>query len=175
MSKSHMLALFTDFDEAAAVIREMKSSDLKGFDLKDVTLKSPIEHREISELLGPRPVYVQLFTLFGAVLGALLGFLFISSSQATFLLQPKGGKPIIPIPPDMVLVYELFILFGVYITVVGFFVGARLPSKRHALYSAKVSEDQIGILIKADDSAMPALKGIFTRHNALEIIEDDGK
>ncbi len=175
MSKSHVLALFTDFDAASATIREIKSSGLKGFDLKDVTLKSPIEHREIAELLGPRPVYVQVFTFFGAILGALLGFLFISSSQATFLLQPKGGKPIIPVPPDMVLTYELFILFGVYITVIGFFLGAKLPSKRHALYSTKVSVDQIGILIKADDSAMPALKDLFTRHKALEIIGDGGK
>lgn len=175
MSKSHIFALFTDFDEASAAIREIKASDLKGFDLKDLTLKSPIEHPEIAELLGPRPVYVQVFTLFGATLGALFGFLFVSSSQATFLLQPKGGKPIIPVPPDMVLVYELFILFGVYITVIGFFLGAHLPSKRHALYSAKVSEDQIGILIKADDSTMPALKDLFTRHKALEIIGDGGK
>ncbi|MBY0577427.1 MAG: DUF3341 domain-containing protein [Burkholderiales bacterium] len=175
MSKSHMLALFNDFDEASAAIRELKASNLEGFDLKDVTLKSPIEHPEIEELLGKRPVYVQLFTFFGATFGALLGFLFISSAQATFLMQPKGGKPIIPIPPDMVLTYELFILGGVYITVLGFFIGAKLPMKRHKLYNARVSEDQIGILIKAEDTAMPAIKDLFTKHRALEIIGEGGK
>ncbi|NNM81426.1 MAG: DUF3341 domain-containing protein [Burkholderiales bacterium] len=175
MSKSHMLALFTDFDEASASIRELKVSNIQGFNLKDVTLKSPIEHPEIEELLGDRPVYVQFFTLFGALFGGIGGFAFISSCQATFLLQPKGGKPVIPIPPDMVLTYELFILFGVYITVLGFFIGAKLPMKRHKLYNARVSEDQIGILIKAEDTAMPAIKDLFTRHKVLEIIGEGGK
>lgn len=175
MSKSHVLALFNDFDAATSAIKELKSTDLPGFELKDLTIKSPIEHPEIEGLLGDRPVYVQVYTAIGAVMGALLGFLFVASDQATFLLQPKGGKPVIPIPADMIIVYELFILFGVYITIFGFLVGARLPMKRHALYNASVSADQIGILIKAEDGIMPAIKDLFTRHKALEIIGESGK
>lgn len=174
MSKSHILALFSDFDQASIAIRELKASNVPGFELKDLTLKSPIEHPEIEELLGKRPVYVRIFTFFGALFVPLLGFLFVSSSQATFLLQPKGGKPVIPIPPDMVLCYEFFILGGVYLTVLGFFISAKLPMKRHKLYNARVSEDQIGILIKADDIAMPTIKDLFTRHKVLEIIGEVG-
>ena len=87
----------------------------------------------------------------------------------------KGGKPIVPIPPDMVLTYELFILGGVYITVLGFLICAGLPARRSPLYSAKVSEDQIGILVKASESAASTLKDIFTKHKALEIQEEVGK
>ena len=54
----------------------------------------------------------------------MLGFLFLASSQGNFFAQQKGGKPIIPIPPDMVLTYELLILGGVYITVLGFLISA---------------------------------------------------
>ena len=87
----------------------------------------------------------------------------------------KGGKPIVPIPPDLVLTYEMFILGGVYITVLGFLICAGLPARRSSLYSAKVSEDQIGILVKADASAIATIKAVFTKHHALEIQEEAGK
>jgi hypothetical protein len=87
----------------------------------------------------------------------------------------KGGKPIVPLPPDFVLTYEMFILGGVYITVLGFLICAGLPARRSALYSAKVSTDQIGLLVKVDDSSAATLRNIFTKHKALEIQEEAGK
>ncbi len=176
MSQRYMLALYNNFDEAEKVVKELRSTDIKGFNADDdLTVKSPIEHPDVEEFLGPKPIKVQWFTLVGASLGGLLGFLFISSAQANFYAQMKGGKPIIPIPPNMVLTYEMFILGGVYITVLGFLICAGLPAKRSPLYSAKVSEDQIGILVKADEAGAATLKGIFTKHNALEIQEEAGR
>ena len=118
---------------------------------------------------------MQWFTLVGALLGGSLGFLGISSAQANFFMQMKGGKPIVPLPANFVLTYELFILGGVYITILGFLICAALPAKRSALYNAKVSVDNIGILVKGDESAISALKAIFTKHQALEIQEEAGK
>ena len=176
MSQRYLLALYNNFDEAEAVVRELRNTDIKGFNADDdLIVKSPIEHPEVEEFLGEKPVKVQWFTLVGALLGGLLAFSLISGSQANFYAQMKGGKPIVPIPPNMVLTYEMFILGGVYITVLGFLICAGLPAKRSPLYSAKVSEDQIGILVKADDSTAAILKGIFTKHKALEIQEEAGR
>jgi hypothetical protein len=174
MAKSHTLALFNNFDQAAKAIGELKASKLDGFRMEDVTLKSPIEHPEIAEALGPRPVYVQIYTLVGAVMGAVLGFLFIASDQANFLLQVRGGRPVVPIPPDMVITYELFILFGVLVTVLGCFIAWKLPGKRSPLYNASISEDKIGILVKADDACIAKVNEIFRRHLALEIVGEHG-
>jgi hypothetical protein len=176
MSKRHLLALFTDFDAAEKVVTELRNLGIKGFNAeKDMIVKSPIEHPEVEEFLGDRPVRVQWFTLFGAVgMGALM-FLLISASQGNFFAQMKGGKPIVPFPPNFVLTYELFILGGVYITVLGFLICAGLPARRSPLYSAKVSEDQIGILVQSEESASGTLKSIFTKHQALEIQEEAGK
>lgn len=176
MSKRHLLALFNNFDEAEKVVTELRNLGIKGFNAeKDMIVKSPIEHPEVEEFLGDRPVRVQWFTLFGAVgMGALM-FLLISAAQGNFFAQMKGGKPIVPFPPNFVLTYEMFILGGVYITVLGFLFCAGLPARRSPLYSAKVSEDQIGILVQADESASGTLKSIFTKHQALEIQEEAGK
>ncbi len=176
MSKRYLLALYNNFDEAEAVVKELRTTEIKGFDVNDdLTIKSPIEHPEVEEFLGDKPVNVQWFTLVGATLGGLLAFFLIAGSQASFYSQMKGGKPIVPIPPDMVLTYEMFILGGVYITVLGFLICAGLPARRSPLYSAKVSEDQIGILVKSDESATATLRNIFTKHRALEIQEEAGK
>jgi Protein of unknown function (DUF3341) len=176
MSQRHLLALFSNFDEAEQVIKELRNTSIKGFDVNnDLVVKSPIEHPEVEEMLGDKPVYVQWFTLFGALMGGLLGFFLISGAQANFYAQIKGGKPIVPFPPNFVLTYEMFILGGVFISILGFLICAGLPARRSPLYSTKVSEDQIGILVKADDAAISTLKNIFTKHEALEIQEEAGK
>jgi len=176
MSKRHLLALFSNFDEAEAVVKELRGAKLKGFNAdKDMIVKSPIEHPEVEGFLGDKPVYVQWFTLGGALMGGLLGFFLISGAQANFYAQLKGGKPIVPFPPNFVLTYEMFILGGVFITVLGFLICAGLPARRSPLYSANVSEDRIGILVKSDESAANSLKAIFAKHHALEIQEEAGK
>ncbi len=176
MSKRHLLALYSNFDEAEAVVKELRTATINGFDVKDdMVIKSPIEHPEVEEFLGDKPVYVQWFTLIGALLGGLFGFFLISGAQANFYMQLKGGKPIVPFPPNFVLTYEMFILGGVFITILGFLICAGLPAKRSALYSSKVSVDNIAILVKAEEGAISVLKAIFTKHKALEIQEEAGK
>jgi hypothetical protein len=175
MSQHHILALFNNFEDAEAAIYELRAADIKGFNFDDLTLKSPIEHHEVEDILGPRSANVQWFTLGGSILGGLLGFFLISGAQANFFAQMKGGKPIVPLPANFVLTYEMFILGGVFISVLGFLVCAGLPAKRSPLYSAKVSEDQIGVLVKADASAMAKIKQVFLSHEALEIQEEAGK
>ncbi|MGC2164439.1 MAG: DUF3341 domain-containing protein [Gallionella sp.] len=176
MSKRHLLALYSNFDEAERVVDELRNTHISGFNVNDdLIVKSPIEHPEVEDFLGDKPVYVQWFTLFGALMGGLLGFFLISGAQANFYAQIKGGKPIVPLPPNFVLTYEMFILGGVFITVLGFLICAGLPARRSPLYSANVSEDQIGILVKAEESAAKTLKAIFTKHQAQEIQEEAAK
>lgn len=176
MSQRHLLALFSNFDAAGAVVKELRNTSIKGFDSsKDMIMKSPIEHPEVEEILGYKPVYVRWYTLGGALTGGILAFFLLAGAQAVFFAQSKGGKPIVPFPPNFVLTYEMLILGGVYITVLGFLICAGLPHRRSSLYSAKVSEDQIGILVKSDESASNTLKAIFAKHQALEIQEEAGK
>jgi hypothetical protein len=170
-----LLALFNNFDEAEAVISELSKADLKGFNaVDDLVIQSPIELPEVEQLLGEKPVYVQWFTLIGATLGGVLAFWLIAGSQANFYAQMKGGKPIVPIPPDFVLTYEMFILGGIYFTVIGFLICAGLPAKRSPLYSQNLTEGQIGVLVKGEEDAMATLRAIFIKHNALEIQEEVG-
>lgn len=171
MKRHSVMALFSDFEEAFGAISDIRHAAVPGISVDDITLKSPIEHPEIEEVLGERPVHIQKVTLFGALFGLTFGFLFLSGAQATFLVQPQGGKPVIPLPTNFVLMYEMLIFFGVWMTFFAFLFLSGLFKKRHPLYSEKVSLDQIGVLLEVEEDKLQPLKDLFKKHKAVEIRE----
>ncbi len=174
MSKRYRIkALFSDFEEAFAALSDIRHSKVPGVSIDDVKLNSPIEHPEIEEVLGERPVHIPKLTLAGATFGLVFGFLFLASAQATFLVQPQGGKPVIPLPSNFVLVYEMLIFFGVWTTFFAFLFMSGLFRKRGNLYSEKVSLDQIGVIVEADEAQRDKLKSLFKTHKSLEIREEE--
>jgi hypothetical protein len=172
MSKKRMLGLFSDFEEAHDAIADIRRNEVPGLTIDDVTMKSPIEHPEVEEVLGDRPVHIQKVTLFGAVFGATFGFIFLASAQATFLVQPQGGKAVIPLPSNFTLVYEMLIFFAVWLTFFSFIFMSGLLKKRSTLYSEKISLDQIAIIVVIDEEIGESVKELFQKHKALEIREE---
>ena len=172
MSKKRMLGLFSDFEEAHDAIADIRRNAVPGLTIDDVTMNSPIEHPEVEEVLGDRPVHIQKVTLFGAVFGATFGFIFLASAQATFLVQPQGGKAVIPLPSNFTLVYEMLIFFAVWLTFFSFIFMSGLLKKRSTLYSEKISLDQIAIIVVVDEEIDESVKELFQKHKVLEIREE---
>lgn len=174
MAKRHyMLALFNNFEEVREAIIELKVMDLREGGVEEMRMTSPIPHPELEEVIGARPVVVQRFTFTGAVLGLICGFLLTAGlAQGMFTVQPQGGKAVIPIPADLIIMFELTILLGVWFTVFGFLFGARLPRRRSRLYSRRVGEDQVGLLLEVLDSHYMRVKDLLWQRKALEIMED---
>ncbi len=172
MSKKRIMGLFSDFEEAHDAIADIRRNAVPGLTVDNVTMTSPIEHPEVEEILGDRPVHIQKFTLFGAIFGVTFGFLFLSGAQATFLVQPQGGKAVIPLPSNFTLMYEMLIFFGVWFTFFAFLFLSGLLKKRSALYSEKVSLDQVAIIVEIDGSLDEPVKELFQKHKVLEIREE---
>jgi len=178
MRKNHrVLASFKDFDGAFDAIKEIRSEKISGVCLDDVTLNSPIEHPEIDEVLGKRPAYIARFAFFGAVFGLVFGFIFIASSQAGFLVQPVGGKPVIPLVSNTVLIYEMFIFFAVWSIFFGFMLMSGLLKNslgmlfgaKKSLYNSSVSVDEVAVIVQTDELLIGYLKEMFERHQALDV------
>lgn len=90
---------------------------------------TPFSVPEVEKIL-PRPrSRVRLFALIGAGTGTIAGF---ALTILTTLSWPMivGGKPIISIPPFIIIAFALTILFGSLSTFVGFLLLSRLPSLR---------------------------------------------
>jgi hypothetical protein len=173
MKKYRILGLFDNFDEAFSAVSEIRHARVPGVSVDDVTLNSPIEHPEIEEVLGERPIHVPKFTLAGASFGLIFGFLFIAGAQASFLVQPQGGKPVVPLPSNFVLVYEMLIFFGVWTTFFAFLFLAGLFRKRHNLYSEKVSLDQVGVIVELSEANLEPMKALFKEHKVVEVREEE--
>ncbi len=170
--KHFLFGVFDDFEKARDVVSELKVLDLKEKVIDNIELYSPIEHPEVEEMLGEFHQPIQRFTFFGAITGAVCAFLLVAAAaQSMFTVQPQGGKPVIPLPMDIVITYEGTIMFGVYSTIVAFLIYSGLPRRLKKYYSQKVSEDQIGIEVQIEPAKSDKARAVLEKCGAVEIRE----
>jgi hypothetical protein len=163
----HVMGLFTQDDQAAAVIRELHEKPWK---LKQV--HSPIPSRLIAEALKLKKSRVGLFTLFGGILGLLSGF-----ALAVFTADKWGliisGKPIVAFIPFAIVGFEFTILFSVFGNVIGFLASARLPRfSGLEFYDPRCSSDRFGILATCEDGQQEDLEAFFRQHKGEILVFD---
>ncbi len=139
------VGLFHEPQSALAAAGSLKSA---GFATPE--LMSPIPLEGVEEVLGEKKSVIKRFTFFGAVIGGLSGFL-LAAGTAVLYLHPTGGRPIITIPPYLIITYELTILFGIVFTVLGFFISARLPAFRDRVYVPETAVDKFAVSVGCDN------------------------
>ena len=85
----------------------------------------------MDDAVNPKPSRVRLYTLIGGLTGVVTGYaltLWMANDWQIMI----GGKPYSSIPPYTIIAFELTILFGGLMTVLGLFIHGKLPSPRHA-------------------------------------------
>ena len=84
---------------------------------KDITVTAPLPRHEIEEMLyDGEPSPVRWFTLFGALFGGTAGFILCSLTHVNWPMIIPAGKPLVSIPPFIVIVFEATVLFGCLFT-----------------------------------------------------------
>ncbi len=141
---THALGLFHEPEAALAA-----AGQLKGAGFARPELMSPIPLEGVEEVLGPKKSVIKRFTLFGAITGGVSGFA-LAAGTAVLYLHPTGGRPIIAIPPFLIITYELTILFGILATVLGFFISSRLPAFRERVYVPETAVDKFAVTVACD-------------------------
>ena len=111
-----VVGLFHDPQSALAAAGELKNA---GFETPE--LMSPVPIEGVEEVLGKKKSIIKNFTFFGGLIGGISGFT-LASVTAILYPHPVGGRPIITIPPYLIITYELTILFGILFTVLGFLI-----------------------------------------------------
>ena len=139
-----IIGLFHDPESALAA-----AGKLKGAGIGTPELQSPIPLHGVEEVLGENKSVIKRFTFFGGLIGALSGFT-LAAGTAVLYLHPTGGRPIIAIPPYLIITYELTILFGIVATVIGFLISARLPAIRQRVYVPEAAVDKFAVTIACD-------------------------
>ena len=144
MADTTLLALFEDIDPAAdaiEILHEMGITD----DNINVISGVPVTHK----MLG-RPhssTNVSRLALGGAVAGFCFGA-FLNYGTPYLYPVPVGGQYITPIPPGMILIFEMTMLFALLSTFLGVFLDSYFPNYRPLEYVPEISDGKIGIFFK---------------------------
>jgi hypothetical protein len=132
-------------------------------------LMSPVPVEGVEEVLGRNKSAIKRFTFFGCIFGACFGFS-LAAGTAMLYLHPTGGRPIITVPPFLIITYEMGILFGILATVIGFFISARLPAMSDRVYVPEASVDKFVVTVPCSNrEEFDRAEGILRNADAEEI------
>jgi hypothetical protein len=150
--------------DVSTVVRKLKS---RGFE--DLTTYSPAPFEEIEEAEDPTPSGVRAFTLIGGLVGVITGFgiqIWMSMDWPIKI----AGKNIAAIPPMWIIGFELTILFGGVLTVIGLVILAGLyPRPLDEHYSPRFSADEFGVVVNCEERDVAEVESLMRGHNAKEV------
>jgi molybdopterin-containing oxidoreductase family membrane subunit len=147
--------------------------DLKQAGYRDMQVMTPFPRHEVEELLyDGEPSPVRWFTLCGGIFGATMAFTMASLMSANWPMIMPGGKPLVSVPPFIVITFEGTILWGSLFTFIGLLLFCRLPARDHvqAVKDPRFSNDHFGIVLErvgAQDAAK--IKSILAHSGAIEV------
>ena len=137
-----VLGVLSDPTSTAKAIRDLKQS---GFG--DLDAYSPVPSHEIEEAMDRGPSVVRTWTLIGCLTGVTIGYGMPIWMSLDYPLV-VGGKPLASIPPYTTIGFELNILLGVILTVVGLmFHGIWKTRTDRGVYRPTFSGDEFGCVV----------------------------
>jgi len=141
MSAPAVVGVFAYLDDVVAAVAALKARGVT-----QLTVYSPVPRHELDEVLARPESPVRRFTLFGGLAGVSFGFFYAIATSLDWPLV-VGGKPIVSVPPFVVIGFETTILLGALATVAGMLLNAKLPRLgRSPGYDPRFSNDRFGIV-----------------------------
>ncbi len=143
-----VLAVFADVDAAARAVRALREARHA-----DIRIASPAPFPALVEALGRPRSRLDSVTLSGAALGVAGGFALCIGTALAWPLM-TGGKPIVSIPPFVIIAFELSVLVGAGVNLAALAVSAGRGRRRRAVpYDPRFSADHIGVFVVGGDTA----------------------
>lgn len=146
MTDTTLLALFDEdkIDPAADAIEKLHEMGIP-HDNINVISGVPLSHK----ILGRSHPWTNVSRL--ALGGAIAGFLFgtfLNYGTPYLYHVPVGGQYITPVPPGMIIIFEMTMLFALLATFLGVFLDSFFPNYRPLEYVPEISDGKIGIFFK---------------------------
>jgi mono/diheme cytochrome c family protein len=165
MADFHLLGLFNNVDSAADAIEKLHKQGISD-DL--ITVISGIPYKP--EILG-RPHFhsrIGLVSLGGAILG-LLGASFLT--VGLFLLYPiiVGGQPLVPIPPSLIVFFEIAMLGTMWSAFFGLLWLSGLPAFNKEPYDERITAGYIGVQMIANSRQTDLIERLFKESGAVDL------
>jgi mono/diheme cytochrome c family protein len=165
MTRDLLLGLFKEPTEAAQAIDGLRQL---GVAEAEITVMSGVPY-EPEVLARPRHKgrLVQI-SLLGALAGVLAA-LFLT--VGTFELYPliQGGQPLVPVPPSLIILFEITMLGTMGTVFLGFLVLNGFPVFGRPAYDQRITAGEIGVLAEMDQQVAAQAETAFREAGASDV------
>ncbi len=150
--------------QAAAAVKQLRS---RGY--TDLETYAPAPFPEVEDAVDPKPSRVRLMTLVGGLVGVVTGYAMTIWMANNWQIM-IGGKPFTSIPPYTIIAFELTILFGGILTVVGLFIFGKMPKfKLDPAYSSRFSAEDFGVVVRCREQDVAEIDALLRENDATEV------
>jgi ActD protein len=160
-----VLAVFGHLDSTVSAIEELKRSGHRDF-----TVYSPLPRHELEHALAQPVSPVRAYTLIGGISGCAIGAWIALYMSYDWPIQ-VGGKTIGSIPPYVVIMFEMTVLFGALTTLLGVVFNALLAARQQGTiaYDPRFTNDKFGIFVPAAAAQAGRVETLLTGCGAEEV------
>jgi hypothetical protein len=115
---------------------------------------------------------VRYWQLFGGIIGVLTAIAITFGTSWEWNLI-AGGRPIISVPPYIIIMFELMILIGGLSGLAGFFIHNRMPQFESLPgYRSRFLEDKFGLVVQCDENAAGRVESVLRDAGAGDITRE---
>ena len=136
---SAVYALYSDCDSAQRAVNALRAAGLSG-DAITILSGEPIEDQQFFE--ADKATWMWYFASAGGVVGLLFATWLTTMTERAWPLN-TGNMPIVSWWPNLIIMFELTMLFGILAAVLTLLVTARLPGRMPALYDPAIMDGKI--------------------------------
>lgn len=160
-----VLAVFGQLDGAVDAITELKRGGHKDF-----TVYSPLARHELDHALAQPASPVRAYTLIGGISGCAIGAWIALYMSYDWPVQ-VGGKTIGSIPPYVVIMFEMTVLFGALTTLLGVVFNVLLAARHQGTiaYDPRFTNDKFGIFVPVAAAQAGGVESLLTGCGAEEV------
>lgn len=166
-----ILAVFSDLDPAADAIEQLRLLGIHD-DCMNVISGIPV-----TEAMLGRPsqwTNVPRLALGGAAAGFALG-IFLSFIIPNMYTIQVGGQPFTPVPPAVIVIFEMTMLGMLLSTFLGVFLDSFFPSYRPMKYVPEVSDGKIAILVECPPTDESKITDLLKKLGAESVKEAEAQ
>jgi hypothetical protein len=162
-----MLGAFRELDAAVDAVTALKKARVGA-----ITVFTPTPRHEFDAAMQSPRSPVRVYTLIGALSGAVFGY-WIAIWGSEYWPLVVGGKAISTWVPYTVFSFELMVLVGGLSTVAGLFISARIPRLTMTIgYDPRFSHGDYGIWVRCAPEKLKDAEAILRQSGAVEVRGD---
>ncbi|HEX9611815.1 MAG TPA: DUF3341 domain-containing protein [Gemmatimonadales bacterium] len=160
-----VLAVFTHLDATLEAIKKLRAAGHADF-----TVYSPIPRHEIEDALEQPTSPVRVFTLIGGIAGCAIGA-WITLWMSYDWPLVVGGKPIGSVPPYVVIMFEMTVLFGALSTILGILFNSAFAARRLGtiLWDPRFTNDKFGVFVPVGSDRAAQMESLLKGSGAEEV------